>query len=97
MEKINQTENKMICFKGFPEEFVEQTEKLKKIFEEKNIGREELLFILETLELQETKTERRLENKSLNFKEILFLIILVLAIATAITITILVVKKLLIF
>ena len=37
MDKINQLEGKVICFKGLPEDFFEQTEKLKKIFEEKNM------------------------------------------------------------
>ena len=95
--EIKEAENKMICFKGFPEDFSKQTEKLRQLFENKNIRKEDLIFILETLELQEIKTEKYIENKSLNFKEILFLIISVSAIVISIiTITILLLKNLLI-
>ena len=97
MDKINQLEGKVICFKGLPEDFFEQTEKLKKIFEEKNMKKEELVFILETLELQEIKAEKSVEQRSLIYKEILFLIFLSIVIAIITTITILLVRKLLIF
>ena len=35
MDKINQLEGKVICFKGLPEDFFEQTEKLKKYLKKK--------------------------------------------------------------
>ncbi|WP_315345057.1 hypothetical protein [Leptotrichia wadei] len=92
MDKINQLEGKVICFKGLPEDFFEQTEKLKKIFEEKNMKKEELVFILETLELQEIKAEKSVEQRSSIYKGIFLSI--VIAIIT--TITILLVRKLLI-
>ena len=92
MDKINQLEGKVICFKGLPEDFFEQTEKLKKIFEEKNMKKEDLVFILETLELQEIKAEKSVEQRSSIYKGIFLSI--VIAIIT--TITILLVRKLLI-
>jgi hypothetical protein len=58
--------------------------------------KEELVFILETLELQEIKAEKSVEQRSLIYKEILFLIFLSIVIAIITTITILLVRKLLI-
>ena len=58
--------------------------------------KEELVFILETLELQEIKAEKSVEQRSSIYKGILFLIFLSIVIAIITTITILLVRKLLI-